>query len=185
MPGPSVYQPVRPVTFYNHLNIHGGDMVILPPGPTADFPAGAIVSVNPSGQAVEYDSAIHNVAVAHEGVDDGGLNVEAGPHLFVARKSQLYVILIKDRLLVMTAGYTGSTPIPLDPTHIGDQFELYIDPTTGYTAIDLTTAGSGPFTIRRVLSEGRPEDSFWGLPDDYRVNARVVVEVDPAIVYAP
>lgn len=183
MAGVNRIAPVMPVDFYDHLQDNTKQLEVVPTDPTATFPAATIVSVNSSGNAQDYDPAIHNVAVSEEAVSDL-VNVEAGPQLFVTRKSNVYLALIKGHRLVMTAGWTGSTPVILDPSHIGNQFELAIDPNSGYTFIDLTTAGSGPFTIVGVYNApGLPEPFNTSLPTERRLNARVIVEVDPTVVF--
>lgn len=185
MPGPSLVTPIMPVNLFDHLTDEQKQLEELPVATGASFPAATLVSVNSSGQVQDYDPAVHNMALSQEAVSDV-VNVEAGPHLFVAQKSSVYVVLLQGKRLVMTASWTGGTPVILDPTHIGQQFEASIDPASGYTFIDLTTAGSGPFTILDVYeAPGLPEPFNTALPAERRYNARVIVEVDPTTVYVP
>ena len=185
MPGLNPIQPILPVNLYDQLADETKQLEELPVATGATFPPATLVSVNGAGQVQDYDATIHNMALSQEGVKDI-VNVEAGPQLFVVSKSSAYVVLIQGKRLVMTASWTGGTPVILDPTHIGQQFEAAIDPTSGYTFIDLTTAGSGPFTILAVYeAPGLPEPFNTGLPASKRYNARVIVEVDPATVYVP
>ncbi len=189
MAGPSKVAPIMPVNFYDHLAPWEKQLEILPVGSGATFPAATIVTVDASGNAVNYDAAVHNVAVSEEGASDL-VNVAKGPQLFVGSKTEVYVAPIGGKRLIMTASYTGTTPVIYDPaTHQGKQFELAIDPVTGFTFIDLTTVGAttpGPFTIVDLyVAPGLPEPLNTALPTDRRVNARVIVEVDPAAVYTP
>jgi len=186
MAGPNKTAPIMPVNFYDHLKPWAKDLEIVPVGAGANFPPATIVSVDATGNAVNYDPAVHNVAVSEEGVSDL-VNVESGPQLFVANKSQVYLALIEGHRLVMTASFTGATPVIYDPTlHLNQQFEIVIDPNSGFTFVDLTTVGAGPFTIVDLYSApGLPEPLNTALPTERRINARVVVEVDPAAVFTP
>lgn len=188
MAGPSKKAPIMPVNFYDHLTAWTKQLEIVPLGTGATFPAATIVTIDGSGNAVNYDTAVHNVAVSEEAAGDL-VNVEAGPQLFAAAKSEVYVVPIGDKRLIMTAGYTGATPVIYDPaTHLNQKFEGVIDSASGFVFIDLTTVGSatGPFTIVGLYeAPGLPEPLNTSLPTDRRVNARVIVEVDPTAVYTP
>ena len=185
MSGPSLVTPIMPVNLFDHLPDEHKQLEELPVATGANFPAATLVSVNASGQVQNYDPAVNNIALSQEAVSDV-VNVEAGPQLFVAQKSSAYIVLLEGKRLVMTAGWTGGTPVILDPTHIGQQFGAAIDPVSGYTFIDLTTAGVGPFTIIGVYeAPGLPEPFNTALPAERRYNARVIVEVDPTAVYVP
>ncbi len=155
-------------------------------GAGATFPVSTLVSINGSNEVVDYDTAIHNIAISVEAANDAVANVRAGPHIFAASKDEVLVDLIKDARLIMTASYTGSTPVIYDPaTHEGQQFEAAIDPDSGLAFIDLTTVGSGPFTIVGLVEgPGFPNPLNTNASTELRLNARVIVEVDPAAVFA-
>jgi len=188
MPGLNYPAPIMPVTLYDSLEQDKKQLEYAVPVATgANFPAATIVSVNASGQAQNYDPAVHNVALSHEATHEL-VTVEQGPWLYkTGGKSNVYLVLIEGKRLVFTASWTGTTPVIYDPgTHLGQQFELAIDPVSGYTFIDLTTAGTGPFKIVGLYeAPGLPEPTNTALPDERRQNARVIVEVDPTAVFIP
>jgi len=185
MAGVSKITPIMPVNLYDHLVDEVKQLAELPVASGADFPAATLVSVNSSGEVQNYDASVHNVALSQEGLRDL-VSVEAGPQLFVAQKSSVYVVLIPGKRLVMTASWTGTTPVIYDPaSHDGQVFEAAIDPTSGYTFIDLTTAGSGPFKIIGLyFAPGLPDPTNPSASDEEKYNARVVVEVDSSAVFA-
>lgn len=174
---------ILPVDFYDFTDDEkriGDKFPVNPSSP--GFPFGTLITLDGTPKQVrQFDPATYSVAYAHESDDDFGLNIQAGPQVFVPRKDDVYVIPVDDKRLVMTASWTGGTPVFLDPTHIGQQFELALDPATGYTFVDLTTAGGGPAKIVDYLFiPGGPRPFDTSLPDDLRKNARVIVEIDPA-----
>lgn len=184
MAGVSAVKPIMPVEWMAEPDDDKRQLGLVELATGATFPADAIVLVNAAGQATDYVAGSTDaIAVSEEAANDM-VNVEAGPQLFAASKSEVYVHLIKGRKLVMTASWTGATPVILDPTHIGQNFEVAIDPNSGNTFIDLTTAGTGPFTIVSVYECPDCPDPFnTSISALKRRNARVIVEVDPAREY--
>lgn len=185
MAGVNAVKPIMPVAFMAGAKQDERYLDIVSLASSATFPADALVLVNGSGQAVNYAAGSTDpIAVSEEAASDL-VNIEAGPQLFATKKKDVYVHLIKGRKLVMTASWTGGTPVILDPSHIGQHFEAAIDPTSGNTFIDLTTAGSGPFTIEGVYEcADCPEPFNTALSSLRRRNARVIVSVDPARQYS-
>lgn len=184
MAGVSAVKPIMPVEFTAQPEEHKKQLDIVEVASGASFPADALVLINGSGQATDYVAgSTDDIAVSEEAASDI-VNVEAGPQLFVSSKSKVYVVPIKGRKLIMTASWTGGTPVILDPTHIGQQFEAAVDAASGNTFIDLTTAGSGPFTIEAVYECADCPDPFNSVASaERRRNARVIVSVDPAREY--
>jgi len=184
MAGVSAVKPILPVDWMAEPEDDKRQLAIVDLAAGATFPADALVLVNGSGQATDYVAGSTDpIAVSEEAANDM-VNLEAGPQLFAASKNNVYVHLIKGRKLVMTASWTGGSPVILDPSHIGQQFEAAIDPNSGNTFIDLTTAGSGPFTILGVYEcPDCPAPFNTTISALKRRNARVIVAVDPAREY--
>lgn len=184
MAGVNAVKPIMPVAFMAGDKQDERYLGIVELASAATFPADALVLVNGSGQATDYAAGSTDpIAVSEEAASDL-VNIEAGPQLFAAKKKDVYVHLIKGRKLVMTASWTGGTPVVLDPTHIGQQFEAAVDPDSGNTFIDLTTAGSGPFTIEAVYEcPDCPNPFNTSISSLRRRNARVIVSVDTARQY--
>lgn len=177
--------PIQPVFKANGHADYTKWTELVKLGAGATFPALTLVSVNASNEVVNYDTVIHNMAISVEAANDAVANVRAGQHIFAPSKDRVLVDLIGDSHLIMTASYTGGTPVIYDPaTHDGQQFEGAIDPVSGFVFIDLTTAGSGPFTIvRQVKAPGLPDPTNTSLSTEKRLNARVEVAVDPTTVF--
>jgi len=179
--------PIMPVyKMHGHQNTTKWTELVKP-ATGADFPAQTLVSVNGANEVQAYDLAIHNIAISTEAAKDPIVGaVKAGPYFYATEKDEVLLDLIGDAKLVMTASWTGGTPVIYDPaTHENQPFEAAVDPATGLVFIDLTTVGAGPFTIRGLYQAPHTPDPLnTGLPNDKRYNARVIVEVDPAIVFA-
>jgi len=180
---------ILPVEFYDvpkDLTRWGVELPVNPA--TSDFPYSTLVTVTGTPPQVNYpDPATGGYAFAHEGKDDIGLNIEAGPQLFVGSKTNVYVIPVHDKRLVVTAGYTGATPRFLQPSDIGQTVNLAVDPATGFVFADLTTVGTGTQAtiLEWLYIPGGPMPYDTSLPDNLRKNARIVIQLDPAVCYVP
>lgn len=192
MAGPSKKYPIKAVELFDAPQDLARWGVKLSVGTlTSDFPAATLISVNSSGEVVNYDEATGGIALTYEGSNDSGLNIVAGTDLFASRKSEVHVLPIGGKRLIMTAGSSAGTTV-LQTTHIGQSFDIVIDSASGYAYVDLdapydaTVNPTAPAKIVDLLfvPDGpRPYDT--SLSTDQRLNARVVVEIDSALVYTP
>ena len=192
MAGPSDKYPIKAVELFDTPQDLTRWGVKLTVGTlTSDFPAATLVSVNASDEVVNYDETTGGIALTYEGSNDVGLNIVAGTSLYASRKSEVHVLPIGGKRLIMTAGSSGGTTV-LQSTDIGKSFDVAIDSASGYAYVDLdnpydaTLNPTAPAKIVDLLfvPDGpRPYDTT--LSTDQRLNARVVVEIDSSLVYTP
>lgn len=192
MAGPSAKYPIKAVELFDTPQDLTRWGVKLSVGTlTSDFPAGTLVSVNGSGQVVNYDEATGGIALSYEGSNDVGLNIVAGPQLYAGRKTEVHVLPVGNKRLIMTAGSSVGTTV-LDATHIGQSFDVAIDANSGFAYVDLDSpydATNNPVAPAKIVDvlyvPDGPHPFDTSLTNDQRMNARVIVELDSSLVYTP